>query len=306
MRKITLLLSFLICSIVFGQSVATYNITFTNYWNTTDHNSGNPFPGNPHWSDLVGVNHNNNITFLEMGATATAGVEKIAEEGNQGIFETVEVQNAIDANNAEQFFNAGDLFLSSGSSTITYNGLEVDENYPLLTMLSMIAPSPDWMISINGINLRESNNWKSSITIDLYPYDAGTEDGSTYSLSNASTNPQGTITNISGISPFNSEKVAQLTITLESVLSINEASTIKNVKLYPNPTNGIINISNVRNIDLKTLEVYNVLGKLIKQIPIEKNSSQRDINLTDLNKGIYLFKLQDKSGRFDTQKLLIH
>lgn len=305
MKKITLLLSFFVCAFCFGQSVATYNITFTNYWNTTDHNNGNPFPGNPHWSDLVGVNHNSNVTFVELGGTATIGVKNIAEIGNQSEFQTVDVQNAIDANNAQQFFGDTGLFLSSPSNTIVYNGLEFSEDYPLLTMLSMIAPSPDWMIAINGLNLRESNNWKSSITLDLFPYDAGTEEGSTYSLNNPATNPQGVITNISGMPPFNNEKVAQLTISLVSVLSTNHNSLIKNIKIYPNPSNGNITISNIQNIELKTLEVYSVLGKLINQIPMHQNSTEIKLDLSHLNKGIYLLKTLNIQGASHTQKLVI-
>ena len=305
MKKITFLFTFLLSFFALGQSVATYNISFTNYWNITDHNNGNPFPGNPHWTDLVGVNHNSNVTFLEMGSTATTGVENIAEQGNQGVFQTVDVQNAIDANNAQQFFDAGDLFLSSPSNTIVYNGLEVNEDYPLLTMLSMIAPSPDWMIAVYGLNLRESNNWKSSITIDLFPYDAGTEEGSTYSLSNAATNPQGVITNISGVPPFNTEKVAELTISLESVLNVNHTSFLEKVKLYPNPTNGNITISNIQNIELKTIEFYSVLGKLVKQIEVKQNSSKLSLDLSQFNKGMYLLKVLDANGASHTQKLVI-
>ena len=305
MKKITFLFTFLLSFFAFGQSVATYNISFTNYWNITDHNNGNPFPGNPHWTDLVGVNHNSNVTFLEMGSTATTGVENIAEQGNQGVFQTVDVQNAIDANNAQQFFDAGDLFLSTPSNTIVYNGLEVNEDYPLLTMLSMIAPSPDWMIAVNGLNLRESNNWKSSITIDLFPYDAGTEEGSTYSLSNAATNLQGVITNISGVPPFNTEKVAELTISLESVLNVNHTSFLEKVKLYPNPTNGNITISNIQNIELKTIEFYSVLGKLVKQIEVKQNPSKLSLDLSQFNKGMYLLKVLDANGASHTQKLVI-
>jgi hypothetical protein len=306
MQKTTLLVFLLFSICVFSQSVATYNITFTNFWNASHHNAGSALPSNAHWSDLVGVNHNSNVTFLEMGGFATTGVENIAELGNQGVFQTVDVQNAIDANNAQQFFDAGDLFLSSGSSTIVYTGLEVNENFPLLTMLSMIAPSPDWMIAVNGINLRENNDWKSSITMDLYPYDAGTEDGNTYSLSNSATNPQVAITNISGVPPFNNQKVAQLTITLDTVLSASNNASSENIKIHPNPSNGIVSISNIKNLALNSVEIYNVLGTLVEQISIYQNTPQINLNLSDLKSGIYLLSLLDDHGSNYTKKLVIN
>ncbi|MFV9551542.1 spondin domain-containing protein [Algibacter sp. PT7-4] len=306
MTKITTIIFILMYSITFSQSVATYNITFTNYWNANDHNNGNALPSNAHWSDLVGVNHNNNVTFLEIGGTATTGVENIAEIGNSSTFQSVDVQNAINANHAQQFFNAGDLFLSSGSSTIVYNGLEVNENYSLLTMLTMIAPSPDWMVAINSINLREGNTWKPEINIDLFPYDAGTEEGTTYSLTNAATNPQETISDIRGVSPFNTEKVAQLTITLQSVLSTNKANAFSNLALYPNPAKNSISISNIQNSKIHTITFYNVFGKQVKQIKNILSIKQLDIDISNLTSGLYALKFESKNGGVASKKLLIN
>ncbi len=289
----------------YTQSVATYNITFTNYWNAIDHNGGSALPSNAHWSDLVGVNHNSSITFLELDGIATTGVENIAEVGNQSVFQTMEVQNAIDANFAEQFFDAGNLFLSSGSNTIVYTGLEVSEHFPLLTMLSMIAPSPDWMIAITSLSLRENNSWKPSIIIDLFPFDAGTEDGNTYSLSNPATNPQDVITNISGVPPFNSEKVAQLTITLDFVLGKSTHLSEETIKIYPNPSKGHFSITNFKNAEINSIEIYNVLGRLVKQLSIKPNTLKIDLNLSELNSGIYLLSVLDDAGVSHTKKLVI-
>ncbi len=306
MKKITLFFALFFCALCFSQSTATYNITFTNYWNSSDHSVGTSFPGsNAHWSDLVGVNHNSSVTFLEMGGTATTGVENIAELGNQNIFQTVEVQAAIDANNAEQFFNAGDLFLNEPTDEIVYNGLVVSEEFPLLTMLSMIAPSPDWMIGINSLNLRDSGSWRTSITMDLFPYDAGTEDGTAYSLSNPASNPIGVISNIQGVAPFNSTRVASIEITLQSVLSTDNVSELDAVDVFPNPVEDKLSLGNIRNANLERIEIYSVLGKLNRTIPINTSTNTLDVNVSDLTAGIYLLKLQSKSGFSKTQKLIV-
>lgn len=69
-------------SLVYAQSTATYIITFDSNWTQTTHphSSGN-LPSNAHWSKLVGVTHTNEVTFLEMGQTATTGIENLAEQG---------------------------------------------------------------------------------------------------------------------------------------------------------------------------------------------------------------------------------
>ncbi|MCK5402388.1 MAG: spondin domain-containing protein [Flavobacteriaceae bacterium] len=295
-----LLLAFLTSMISHSQSVATYTITFTSVWNSSDHGT---LPSGAHWSKLVGANHNSNITFLEMGQNATQGIENVAELGNNTIFNS-EVDNSITNGNTEQYIDGNDL--SSATGTITLMDLEINKDYPLLTLVSMIAPSPDWMIVINSFSLLDGgNNWKDNISIDLFPYDAGTDDGTNYTSPNNDTNPQDPISSLQGVSPFNSNKIGTLTISLDSVLNINEAS-IGQVKIFPNPTKGQITISNIQSINLKTLEVYNIIGSLVTNINIKDELNTINWNLDGLQKGVYLLRLNTYEGNSKTQKLIIN
>lgn len=197
-----------------AQTIATYNIVFTNFWNESDHG---PLPSNPHWSPLVGVNHNSSVTFVESGEIASQGIEDIAENGVNTNFNN-EVLLSIADGNAQQYISGSSLFLSSGS-TIEINNVQINQNFPLLTLVSMIAPSPDWMIFVNGVNLRNSSNtdWQSSITIDLFVYDAGTDGGPWYTAPDVDLTPHIPINSLTGFTPFNNEKVGTLEITLQSV-----------------------------------------------------------------------------------------
>ena len=56
-----------------------------------------------------------------------------------------------------------------------------------------------------------------SLQVDLYPWDAGTEEGSEFSLSNSPTSPQGVIANLRGTGKFSNARIATLTFTLQSV-----------------------------------------------------------------------------------------
>lgn len=58
--------------------------------------------------------------------------------------------------------------------------------------------------------------------------------------------------------------------------------------IYPNPSNGIINIENK---NLNKIFIYDISGKKIKEL---KASSQ--IDLSDISKGIYLIKLISDEG----------
>ena len=104
----------------------------------------------------------------------------------------------------------------SPRGTTTFN-ITVPKDHPLITLSSMIGPSPDWFVGISGRSLLDSQgDWQSSLQIDLFPYDAGTEDGNTFSLSNPDTNPQGTITSIKGEAPFTDERMARLSFVLDT------------------------------------------------------------------------------------------
>lgn len=196
------------------KTVATYDIIFTNYWNETDHG---PLPNNSHWSPLIGVNHNSEAIFLEIGGIASQGIEDIAEDGINTNFQN-DVLESVSNGNSEQYISGSSLYLSNGN-VIEIKDLEISQDFPFLTLVSMIAPSPDWMVFINGFNLRntDDSNWKDSIQIDLFVYDAGTDSGISYSAPNSDTTPHVSISSLKGIMPFNDSKVATLDIILKEV-----------------------------------------------------------------------------------------
>ena len=53
--------------------------------------------------------------------------------------------------------------------------------------------------------------------MNLYPWDAGTEEGTEFSLTNSATSPQETITSLRGMGKFSNEPIATLTFTRQSV-----------------------------------------------------------------------------------------
>jgi hypothetical protein len=288
LKAIVLLFLISIPTSNYSQSTATYDITFTSVWNSTDHGT---LPSGAHWSKLVGANHNSNVTFLQMGQNATSGIEKVSEEGDNGTFNT-EVNTSITNGNTEQYIDGNSLGTATGA--ININGLQVDESFALLTLVSMIAPSPDWIIAINSINLRNTNSWKSSITIDLFPYDAGTDNGVNYESGDSDTNPQNPISSLQGMSPFNSQKIGTLTITLVSVLGTNDLTFSERIKIYPNPiSSNIINIKTSNLGENITYEIANVLGQNI----LKGNLINEQINVGDLSSGTYVIVLKNKTQK---------
>ena len=309
-----LLFSLFISFNCYAQSGANYSIVFESFWETP---TGDPvngistiaLPVNAHWSPLAIATHKTANSILEMGTAASAGIELIAEEGNTSTF-----QNEVTANTDADKFEIGNG-LNAAQGTIT-KSIQVNTDYPFVSLASMIAPSPDWFIAINSENLRSGNNavnngWRASFTVDVFPYDAGTEDGNGYSGSNLASNPLGVITSLSNVAPFDgvntnmSHRIGTVTFNyINSTLS-NDTEVLENIAIYPNPSKGKITLSNIKNIDLKSAKIYNVLGRLVKDIPVEKGVSKLNIDLSHLSKGIYLLSLKS-ADKSTTKKLVIN
>uniref|UniRef100_W5MTH5 Spondin 2a, extracellular matrix protein n=1 Tax=Lepisosteus oculatus TaxID=7918 RepID=W5MTH5_LEPOC len=72
---------------------------------------------------------------------------------------------------------------------------------PQLSLLVKIIPSPDWFVGVDSLDLCEGGQWKQDVTLNLYPYDAGSDSGFTFSSPNFPTDPPENITRITSQNP---------------------------------------------------------------------------------------------------------
>ena len=214
-------------------STATYDVEFEGKWTTAATPDG--LPVGAHFSRLVGAVHNAGVSFLASGGTASAGVESMAEIGAIGTLRS-EVQTAIDASPA----TALSLFQGStdtgGVMAAQSLSPTLSTAHPRVTLVTMVAPSPDWFVGVSGLRLlNSSGRWLRSHTVNLYPWDAGTEEGTGFSLNNAATDPQGVITSIRGTGKFSTEPIATLSFALQSVSTTRtvEENTSRNRNMGP-------------------------------------------------------------------------
>ena len=192
-------------------SVATYSVTFQGTWTTTVTPGG--VPSGAHFTTLIGGVHNAGVTFLSEGGMASAGVEFMAELG--GTSTLANEVRAAEPNALSVIRGSGNIGPTSSS---TINTVTLTTDHPRVTLLTMIAPSPDWFTGVFGLSLLDAQgDWLPSLVVNLYPWDAGTEEGTEFSLSNPATSPQGVITSLRGTGKFSNERIATLTFTRQSV-----------------------------------------------------------------------------------------
>ena len=191
-----------------AQSSATYRVTFQGNW-TTASTPGGVVAG-AHFTTLIGAIHNDMVIFWESGGTATPGVENVAELGLTGTFKSEINADSNALSVIEKSVSGG------GTGSATFN-ITLTNEHPLVTLLSMIGPSPDWFVGVSGRSLLDTQGqWESLLEVDLFPYDAGTEEGTEFSLNNQATSPQGVIASIKGMGKFSNVRMARLTFTRQS------------------------------------------------------------------------------------------
>ncbi|MGH0144291.1 UNVERIFIED_CONTAM: hypothetical protein FKN15_005125 [Acipenser sinensis] len=87
------------------------------------------------------------------------------------------------------------LTITSGTGQNSAD-FEVFARHSLLSFIVRIVPSPDWFVGVDSLNLCEGDQWKEQLSLDLYPWDAGTDSGFTFSSPNFATIPQDTVTEV--------------------------------------------------------------------------------------------------------------
>lgn len=73
-------------------------------------------------------------------------------------------------------------------------------------------------------------------------------------------------------------------------------------KIYPNPTNGILNVDLNKN-NFRTIEVYSIDGKKIKSFDISFKKLVK-IDLAHYPTGVYIIKLLDLKGKISSSKII--
>ena len=191
-------------------SAAVYLVTFTGEWNTAVTPDG--VPGDAHFSIPIGAVHNSSVTFLRSQGMASAGIESMAELGTT---RRLELEIAAAGENALSLLR-GMAISSTGSTTLTAT---LTTEHPRVTLTAMIGPSHDWFVGVSGMILRDgSSRWLRALGVDLFPWDAGTEEGTDFAFSpDVATSPQGTIESIRGTGKFTTKRIASLSFTLQSV-----------------------------------------------------------------------------------------
>ncbi|XP_076231734.1 spondin-1 isoform X3 [Calliopsis andreniformis] len=181
---------------------AKYEVTFEGLWSRNTHPKDFPSKG---WlirfSDVIGASHTVDYRFWRYNGIASTGLQQVAELGST---------RKLESELKEQSEHIRTIIKARGISYPNVTGktfavFRVDRKHHLMSLVSMLDPSPDWIVGVSGLELCLVNcSWIEHKELNLYPYDAGTDSGITYLSPDSPTEPQEPIRRITSSFPDDS------------------------------------------------------------------------------------------------------
>jgi hypothetical protein len=179
---------------VVSDFTARYQVVFNAMW--SQQTLPTNWPAGAHFSGLVGGTHNGAVHFWHDGETASEGIRLMAEQGQKTTLLN-EIAPAITNGAAHFQLSGGGISPSPGSVSLVFPQ-PMQRDFPLVTLVSMIAPSPDWFVGVDSLNMIEGGQWVTNKVVTLYGKDAGTDSGASYSSADQVTVPRGVVTQFTG------------------------------------------------------------------------------------------------------------
>ena len=93
-------------------------------------------------------------------------------------------------------------------------------------------------------------------------------------------------------------------ITVEEILGATDNSLLTSLILYPNPTVETLYLNNPENLELESIAIYDVTGRLIKLVYLEDMGVERSINVSDLSESNYFVIIQGTQNKMIKQLII--
>ncbi|MCX7549863.1 T9SS type A sorting domain-containing protein, partial [Xanthomarina sp. F2636L] len=95
--------------------------------------------------------------------------------------------------------------------------------------------------------------------------------------------------------------VAGAPIMVVENLSIDDNELIDSLKLYPNPVIDNVTLSNSKSINIQSIKLFDISGRVVKSINVNSNSSRINIDISELASGSYFMILDLDITQFKKQ-----
>ncbi len=98
-----------------------------------------------------------------------------------------------------------------------------------------------------------------------------------------------------------------VTVTVENCSVLNNENILNDLNVYPNPTDGTLNIKANNDFDSLNLNIYSINGSIVFTdiVKTNNNVAYKVVDLSNLSKGVYIVSLYN-SNYHKTKKIMIY
>lgn len=166
--------------------MATYTLSWKADWTLANH-PNTALPSDAHFSALIGCSHSADYIMWRRGQKASPGVKLVAERGQTGTLRS-EIESQISDGKAWQLILPGSGLGAVGE--LPNIQVQVTSNFSRVSLISMLAPSPDWFVGIDSHDLCDNGQWRETWNVTMLPpYDSGTDSGQQFRSNDLATQP---------------------------------------------------------------------------------------------------------------------
>jgi hypothetical protein len=248
--------------------------------------------GNITNSKIYDIDQHDDITSLSPDSIQGYLVNCLSTPSSvSGKFTALSIDASLNVNKAKQVLNSSSIFNSQGPTILRKNNIVylggIQYNNSPVSAIPFILKM-DTSFNSNCIN--------PTVSASTYSYPIIVNSISNFNVEQ-SLNLLQTKSIYSQDISFNDSTYCS------GILNIKDNHLNNEIKIYPNPINGIVTIELADNNQNCLFEIYNITGQIIKTENI--NSQIQKIDLYYLSNGIYVVKLTDKNKTVETRKITI-
>ncbi|XP_067123536.1 spondin-1-like isoform X2 [Centruroides vittatus] len=182
---------------------AMYELVFECLW--SEHTHPKDFPADrfrTNFSTIMGATHSADFRIWDYNQKASQGIAEFAEDGR---IETLQTELKLQSDKIRTVIKVKGLDAPTLYDK-TFTIFRTDKDHHLLSILSKLIPSPDWVVGVPALELCLKNcSWIHNRILNLFPIDIGIIEGITYNASKTKTIPQAPIRPIKATYPTHQE-----------------------------------------------------------------------------------------------------
>jgi hypothetical protein len=209
---------------------------------------------------------------------------------------------------------------TGGSTFNVVNGIRSGSSSDVWLRWNVIGSAtnfgPGWDISGSGvcdnINCRFPGGPDGNIFLNNFQYKSDAYTNAAFPLGGAentlhdfhvqfgANNPPNGSSAVVRVNAYDTVSQTSRTLTFiayKGSLGVTNFSSSDDVVIYPNPAHEVVNVLYDAKAGVKTIAVYNLIGKLVGPIYRPTSTTSAHLELNDMPTGVYFLRLMDGQGR---------